>query len=652
MTPWVTLAAVLVSNALAAGAPRVSGNVRTQGGASAPAVIPQLGSLTLTPGAGLTLSASLNGAVAPLSAPLPRLDAMPPLGAAAADAPAARPQAPAAVAMTAPQAVAAERAAAHAAPSALGLPAAEASADTEGGAAPKSALESASWAASNPQARIEVVFDGGKAKRSWLDELVLMRPLRPTPARLTRGVRRDLDRYQEPPAIVRRVAALQASALAGGLGSLAAFSVAGGPVLAGVLAAFIGLTGFIHWAQRGDQRAIMRSQVVSAQAFEARAQALLDDMRRAVGATKPVRVRVMAGMNVNAAWHWAHPDTVFLTYGASVLDDGRLRAVMAHELGHRRFRDDYGPLHFGRAAASQAAWIGGGVLGVNAALAAFGVVWFLPLGPSLLALGLGLLGSALAQWALAALPRVWEFRADHYAGWLTHPRDMANALGFLYRPGQTPPRTLGALVFGTHPDTRRRIVELRGYEGSKAKARIPAGVMDALAKAALVMPSMAALSWYVWHVAAPSLGFGTFAATFLPLPLLSLHFGLIGLFWAGRYFAYPKLGPAGRGAFLAVSEMLAVVYPLAALTALGFWTASLFGAVPAALSGFFIPWTALFSALTPGAAAFMLGLMGVIGLIALAEVVHHFVWRAPTKKDRGGVWGNLGQQLLRMRRKG
>ncbi len=187
------------------------------------------------------------------------------------------------------------------------------------------------------------------------------------------------------------------------------------------------------------------------------------------------------------------------------------------------------------------------------------------------------------------------------------------------------------------------------------KGPMPAGVKDAFGKAIIVVTWGIGLSAYLWnviHSAIPGMTGIQFAGSFLPLTILPVHFALVGAFWWGRYYRYPFLSPSGRARFRAVAEAIAVAYPVAALTALGLWTASLFGHVPAFLSGVLFPWSVAAGS-GSAAMAFFVGLLSILAVIALAEVAHHFIWRAPLKANggRGGAWGNIGQQLLHMRRK-
>jgi hypothetical protein len=79
------------------------------------------------------------------------------------------------------------------------------------------------------------------------------------------------------------------------------------------------------------------------------------------------------------------------------------------------------------------------------------------------------------------------------------------------------------------------------------------------------------------------------------------------------------------------------VYPAAALLALGAW-----------------------SAVLAGQPKFLL-ISSPVAVLAAGEVVHHFVYRLSSERRqddgkslldwRSRVWGNVGQQLLRMRRR-
>ena len=62
---------------------------------------------------------------------------------------------------------------------------------------------------------------------------------------------------------------------------------------------------------------------------------------------------------------------------------------------------------------------------------------------------------------------------------------------------------------------------------------------------------MAALGggMYAWATSMiPQMTVPQFALFTLPLLVIPLHFALVSGFWAGRYYAYPKLSPAGKSA--------------------------------------------------------------------------------------------------------
>ena len=168
--------------------------------------------------------------------------------------------------------------------------------------------------------------------------------------------------------------------------------------------------------------------------------------------------------------------------------------------------------------------------------------------------------------------------------------------------------------------------------------RMPPGVARAFQNSAVLGGGMAALSGglYAWTqqlASAPTpLQFALLA---LPMLMIPLHFALISSFWAGRYFAYPRVSPAAKTAFRRAWLAASVVYPLAATAALAAWF-QLVGNNPT-----------------------MLALMGLPALVALGEITHHFIYRvtAERKQDekkplldwRGRAGGNIGQQLRRMK---
>jgi DNA polymerase-3 subunit gamma/tau len=174
-----------------------------------------------------------------------------------------------------------------------------------------------------------------------------------------------------------------------------------------------------------------------------------------------------------------------------------------------------------------------------------------------------------------------------------------------------------------------------------AGRRMPAGVRAVFQKSAVMGGGMAALFAALWtqvHQIAPNATFAQFAALALPLALIPLHFALVSGFWAGRYYLYPRLSDSGKTAFRGAWSAAAAVYPPAALLALGAW-------------GYLL-------AHQPT----VLALSSPVALLAAAEVVHHFVYRVSSERRqddgkplldwRSRAWGNVGQQLRRMRRRG
>jgi len=174
-----------------------------------------------------------------------------------------------------------------------------------------------------------------------------------------------------------------------------------------------------------------------------------------------------------------------------------------------------------------------------------------------------------------------------------------------------------------------------------AERRMPAGVRIAFQKSAVMGGGMAALFaglYAMTHGMAPNATLPQFALAALPLALLPLHFALVSGFWAGRYYLYPKLGAAGKTAFRGAWTVASAVYPAAALLAIGAWTALL--------------------ASQPS----LLLLFSPVAVLAAAEVVHHFVYRVASERRqddgkslldwKSRAWGNVGQQLRRMRRRG
>lgn len=174
----------------------------------------------------------------------------------------------------------------------------------------------------------------------------------------------------------------------------------------------------------------------------------------------------------------------------------------------------------------------------------------------------------------------------------------------------------------------------------RSAKRMPEGVKHAFQNSAVLGGGMAALGGglYAWTqglVSAPTPA--QFALLALPMLIVPLHFALVSGFWAGRYYAYPKLSPSGKRAFETGWRALAVAYPATAMLALAAW----FQLV--------------------GNNATMLALMGLPALVALGEITHHFLYRVvperaqdkgkPLTDWRSRVGGNIGQQLGRMRRK-
>ncbi|MBI2787857.1 MAG: hypothetical protein HYX59_04175 [Elusimicrobia bacterium] len=170
--------------------------------------------------------------------------------------------------------------------------------------------------------------------------------------------------------------------------------------------------------------------------------------------------------------------------------------------------------------------------------------------------------------------------------------------------------------------------------------RMPEGVKRAFQNSAVLGGGIAALSGalYAWTqslVSAPSPAM--FAVLAAPLLLVPFHFALVSGFWAGRYYAYPKLSPAAKSAFETAWRAVAVAYPVAALAMVAAWF-QIIGSNPAVLA-----------------------VMGLPALVALGEVTHHFIYRVvperaqdkgkPLTDWRSRVGGNIGQQLRRMRRK-
>lgn len=173
----------------------------------------------------------------------------------------------------------------------------------------------------------------------------------------------------------------------------------------------------------------------------------------------------------------------------------------------------------------------------------------------------------------------------------------------------------------------------------RAKA-LPPGVKDAFQKSVLMtggMGSLLAGLWPTFHAAVPQLGLAGYAAALLPISLLVGHFLLVGGFWAGRYYLYPKLGAASQEVFARSWQAAARVYPAVALAGLGFW-AKAASASPA-----------------------LLAMMALPAAFAAGEVLHHFVWRLVPERaqDKGKpladadsrLGGNIGQALKRLRRR-
>ncbi len=170
--------------------------------------------------------------------------------------------------------------------------------------------------------------------------------------------------------------------------------------------------------------------------------------------------------------------------------------------------------------------------------------------------------------------------------------------------------------------------------------RMPEGVKRAFQNSAVLGGGMAAMSGALWAwtqslVSAPTPAM--FAVLAAPLLLVPFHFALVSGFWAGRYYAYPKLSPAAKSAFETAWRAVATAYPVAALGLVAAWY-QIIGSNPAVLA-----------------------VMGLPALVALGEVTHHFIYRVvperaqdkgkPLTDWRSRVGGNIGQQLRRMRRK-
>lgn len=180
----------------------------------------------------------------------------------------------------------------------------------------------------------------------------------------------------------------------------------------------------------------------------------------------------------------------------------------------------------------------------------------------------------------------------------------------------------------------------RSRPSATTSRRLPPGVKRAFQNSAVLGGGMAGLSsaLYLWMqtLSSPP-NLETFAIVAFPLVLIPFHFALVSGFWASRYYGYPKLSSSGKTAFRRLWQALAILYPLAALPALASWLLIL-GREPA-----------------------LLLLLGMPLLVALGEVVHHFVYRAVPERaqDKGKslldwrsrLGGNIGQQLARMRAK-
>lgn len=174
----------------------------------------------------------------------------------------------------------------------------------------------------------------------------------------------------------------------------------------------------------------------------------------------------------------------------------------------------------------------------------------------------------------------------------------------------------------------------------KTARRMPDGVKRAFQNSGVLGGGTAGIgaALYTWTqtlASAPTLP--QYALLALPLLLIPFHFSLVSGFWASRYYAYPRMSPAIKSIFQRAWRAASLLYPLSAAAALAYWF-QLVSASPEVLA-----------------------LLGLPALIALGEVVHHFIYRIVPERaqDKGKslldwrsrLGGNIGQQLSRMRAK-
>lgn len=215
--------------------------------------------------------------------------------------------------------------------------------------------------------------------------------------------------------------------------------------------------------------------------------------------------------------------------------------------------------------------------------------------------------------------------------------DAAPVLGALFDQGAA--RSPGAEVAAEPAAPSGARLE-RATPREKTRRKMPEGVKRAFQNSAVLGGGMAALFGGLYAAVqsiAPQATLPQFALLALPVALIPLHFALVSAFWAGRYYAYPKLGAAGQTAFRRAWTALSLAYPLAAVAALGWWTQLMAGQ------------------------PLLLLTMSLPLLVAAAEVFHHFIYRvqaerAQDKKKsiydwRDRLGGNIGAQLRRMRAK-
>lgn len=630
MMVWLLAVLTMAAPARAGGAPRAS--AASSARPSGVPVVTVVAPIALAPSA---LSPALTLSAPPLTGAPVVLSAAPVL------APAAAPMAALGVAPRAAlEAAPAAAASVVDAPSVAGESAAAAESATSAGA-----LGAARMAASGDGPAFEVVFDGQKPRKPMFSWPTFGRSPRIPAATLTRGgPAQRTERYVQPPVLARRIALVERGAVAGAVTAAGAFTFAGGAVFLALAATFIVL-GYLQNrdAAESGRRHIERGVDRHAARFQGRAQRLLDEMREAAGLKPNVTVRISADVRGNAFYSTAFPNEIFLGRGLETFDDAAIRSIMAHELGHRALGDDLQFLSFLRGAlkamslSAAAALFVGMLLLQGAVPSAVLPLLGAPVVPGLLALAIGLVAASSAMLALRALPRLWEYRADHYAAWMTHPLDMYHALRHFYSRRAVIDRPR---FTSTHPDMRRRFIELRGQAAPVAgKGGVPEGVKDAFRKAAVMIGGPGALlaaGWFHVAAAAPQLGFWVYAAAVLPLTLLPAHFALVAGFWGSWWWGYRKAGPSGRAAFRSLWTAAGRLYAGAALLALSGWSWLL-----AAHPMIFLP------------------LLVVLAFTA-GEVVHHFVYRlVPERKAdqgksvldwRSRVGGNVGQSLRRLSR--